>query len=280
MGFDSIRAVAQIYGALGLETPTDSGAVIFRYSDFVHMNSKAGTFVNVASVAQILDDKHPIAEVRVESKYISSRITVDQKAQLAVGDQLTAVSEKRRGKVQIAEIGPFVESTQPGTPAGHDVRIALPADLGDLEPGEPVALSKMSESGASLAVPVLGIRTENGGGYVLGLAGLSGGLTMYLSVLSRLPGIALRRAMGSSRPAIMGTFLLEGAMVGLAGGLTGLAIGPGLLILVCHAQGWIPSLDALTMLTGLSSGVAAGLVSSAVPAYVASRAAPAELIRS
>jgi macrolide transport system ATP-binding/permease protein len=115
---------------------------------------------------------------------------------------------------------------------------------------------------------------------VLGLAGLSGGLTMYLSVLSRLPGIALRRAMGSSRPAIMGTFLLEGAMVGLAGGLTGLAIGPGLLILVCHAQGWIPSLDALTMLTGLSSGVAAGLVSSAVPAYVASRAAPAELIRS
>jgi macrolide transport system ATP-binding/permease protein len=69
-------------------------------------------------------------------------------------------------------------------------------------------------------------------------------------------------------------------MVGLAGGLTGLAIGPGLLILVCHAQGWIPSLDALTMLTGLSSGVAAGLVSSAVPAYVASRAAPAELIRS
>jgi hypothetical protein len=192
MGFDSIRAVAQIYGALGLETPTDSGAVIFRYSDFVQMNSKAGTFVNVASVAQILDDKHPIAEVRVESKYISSRITVDQKAQLAVGDQLTAVSEKRRGKVQIAEIGPFVESTQPGTPAGHDVRIALPADLGDLEPGEPVALSKMSESGASLAVPVLGIRTENGGGYVLGLAGLSGGLTLYLSVLSRLPHCTLQ----------------------------------------------------------------------------------------
>ncbi|MCH6469043.1 ABC transporter ATP-binding protein/permease [Sinomonas terrae] len=114
---------------------------------------------------------------------------------------------------------------------------------------------------------------------VLGLACLSGGLTIYLSILSRLPGIALKRAMGASRAGIVRAFLLEGSIVGLAGGLAGLAMGPCLLILICSAQGWVPSLDVLTLLIGLSSGIAAGLLSAAVPAYLASRADPAELIR-
>ncbi|MCH6469042.1 hypothetical protein [Sinomonas terrae] len=167
MGSDSIRAVVQIYEALGLEAPTEGGGVIFRYSDFLQIEPSAGTIVNVAPVAQILDDKHPIAGVRVEPKFISSRVTVDQKMRLAVGDKLAVLSEKRRGSAQIVEIGPFAESTQTGVPAGHDVRIELPVDLNDLEPGQPVALSKTSTSELALAVPVLAIRTENGSGYVL-----------------------------------------------------------------------------------------------------------------
>ena len=166
MGVDSIHAVARIYKELGLEPPAD-GAVFFRYSDFVQMEASAGTIIQVASVAQILDEKHPVAGVRIEPKFVSSRLTVDQKTRVAVGDTLEIFSEKRRGSAQVKEIGPFVESAQAGVPAGHDVRVELPANLIDLEAGQPVALSKVPSGESTLAVPVLAIRSANASAYVL-----------------------------------------------------------------------------------------------------------------
>lgn len=197
----------------------------------------------------------------------------------ASDDSLLSSVVLSRSSISTAVVPTFVVEVNPGYSLPLSMSIPLAVDPANpssfrIDPvGNVVGLRASVAEGLADFISMISA-------LVLGLACLSGGLTMYLSVLSRLPGIALRRAMGTSRTAIMGTFLMEGAMVGLAGGLAGLAIGPGLLILVCNSQGWIPSLDALTMLTGLSCGVAAGLVSSAVPAYVASRAAPAELIRS
>lgn len=60
-----------------------------------------------------------------------------------------------------------MESAQAGVPAGHDVRVELPANLIDLEAGQPVALSKVPSGESTLAVPVLAIRSANASAYVL-----------------------------------------------------------------------------------------------------------------
>ncbi len=197
----------------------------------------------------------------------------------ATDDPLLSSVVLSRSSLSAAVVPTFVIEVEPGysVPLATSIPLAVdPANPSSFRI-DPVAnvdgLRAAVADGLSNLVSTISV-------VVLGLSCLSGGLTMYLSVLSRLPGIAMRRAMGASRGAILRAFLLEGSMVGLAGGLSGVAIGPDLLILICNAQGWIPSLEALTLLTGVSSGVAAGLLSAAVPAYVASCAAPAELIRS
>ncbi|HKU11051.1 MAG TPA: ATP-binding cassette domain-containing protein [Sinomonas sp.] len=197
----------------------------------------------------------------------------------ASDDSLLSSVVLARSSISAAVVPTFIIEVEPGY--GQPLATSIPLAVDPADPSsiriDPVAnvdeLRAAVADGLSDLVSTISV-------LVLGLACFSGGLTMYLSVLSRLPGIALRRAMGASRPAVLRAFLQEGLMVGLVGGLAGVAIGPGLLILICNAQGWVPSLDALTLLTGLSSGVAAGLLSAAAPAYLASRAAPAELIRS
>ncbi|MBN6829466.1 ABC transporter permease, partial [Micrococcus luteus] len=73
---------------------------------------------------------------------------------------------------------------------------------------------------------------------LLALAVISASTAMYLSVQSRTAEIALRRAIGSGRGLIARLFLLEGALIGLAGGAVGAAAGTAAVLAVAHARGW------------------------------------------
>ena len=86
-------------------------------------------------------------------------------------------------------------------------------------------------------------------------------------------------ATGAGRGLIARLFLLEGALIGLAGGAVGAAAGTAAVLAVAHARGWAAVLPTTAAPLSLALGLTAGVVSALYPAWVASRQRPADALR-
>ncbi|MCM0615790.1 hypothetical protein MOD31_07130 [Paenarthrobacter sp. TYUT067] len=87
-------------------------------------------------------------------------------------------------------------------------------------------------------------------------------------------------ALGMRRTALASMFLVEGAVVGALGGIAGAAVGMGAALAYAANEGWVPVIPADAALWGIAAGLLSGTLSAVYPAVVASRANPAQLIRS
>ena len=149
--------------------------------------------------------------------------------------------------------------------AAEAITVQTVADLRDLKHGINADLGRM--------VAIVSV-------ILLVIASLSAGTTMYLGVLGRSQEIALRLALGMRRSALASMFLMEGAVVGVLGGTAGSAVGVGAALAYAENEGWVPVIPATAALWGIGAGLLSGLLSAVYPAAVASRANPAQLIRS
>lgn len=115
--------------------------------------------------------------------------------------------------------------------------------------------------------------------------------TVAISVVQRRPEIGTLRALGVRRAGILGTFLAEGALFGVAGSALGLVIGSGLAIfsvravsrtvdtlyVASHADHVI--YDPLILAKAFALGVAAAIAAALVPALEAAATPPAITMR-
>ncbi|MGX6608504.1 ABC transporter permease [Micromonosporaceae bacterium Da 78-11] len=112
---------------------------------------------------------------------------------------------------------------------------------------------------------------------VIGALGVSN--TTLVSVLERRSEIGLRRAVGASRLAVAGQFLVESALLGAAGGLMGTFLGVNVITVVTLVRGWIFVLDPWVLIAGPVGGLLVGMLAGAYPAFAAARVAPAATLR-
>lgn len=175
--------------------------------------------------------------------------------------QVTYITETERGYGKaVAKAIPLV--LKPAEPS--QINVETPSDLQSLR--------------ASIASD-LGLYVGVLSGILLVLASLSAATAMYLSVQSRTAEIALRRAIGSSKWLIARIFLMEGVMLGVLGGSIGACSGMIATIILSLVQGWQAVLSPGFVVLGVGVGALTGLVSSAYPAWVASRKSPADAMR-
>jgi putative ABC transport system permease protein len=125
---------------------------------------------------------------------------------------------------------------------------------------------------------------------IVGVAAISlvvGGLsvinTMAMSVQERTREIGIKRAIGGSRGRVVRELVLEAGLIGLIGGLIGLALG-ALVISVANEAGR----NSGTVLFELTIGTAAfalafstilGMLAGVIPAWSAARLDPVQALR-
>jgi putative ABC transport system permease protein len=149
---------------------------------------------------------------------------------------------------------------------------------------------------ASLAASASVSRSYRVNMNVLALVALfTGGLLVFstqaLAVVRRRAQFALLRVLGVTRRRLVASLLAEGALIGAAGGALGLGAGYVLAEAAVRLIGpdlgsgyfrgvaptLVPAPFALALCFGL--GVAAALLGSAVPAFEAARASPAQALK-
>ncbi|MFJ1795170.1 ABC transporter permease [Kitasatospora griseola] len=123
-------------------------------------------------------------------------------------------------------------------------------------------------------------------GLVLALAAVAllvGGVgianTMVVGVMERRGEVGLRRALGAREGQIAAQFLIEAVLLGLLGGLVGVAIGAGAVYGYAAAQGWPAVVPAVWAAAGPVMAVAVGTIAGLYPALRAARMAPTTALR-
>ena len=110
--------------------------------------------------------------------------------------------------------------------------------------------------------------------------------TMFTSVLEKTKEIGIMKAIGAKNRDIMTIFILNAAMVGMVGGLLGIALGvllssvsSGLIAFGPGSQGASALVTPRLLIFALGISVSIGIIAGAIPAYRASKLKPVDALR-
>jgi putative ABC transport system permease protein len=102
---------------------------------------------------------------------------------------------------------------------------------------------------------------------------------MLMAVLERRAEIGLRRALGATRPAIAGQFLVEAVLLALLGGILGVVAGTAIAATYADSQGWPIVISLVGVAVGVLATVAIGAVAGLYPALRAAIVPPTDALR-
>jgi putative ABC transport system permease protein len=144
------------------------------------------------------------------------------------------------------------------------VRVVRPSD----------ALEARAAAAAAFTALFLGL-----GAVALGVGGLGIANVMLMAVLERRAEIGLRRALGATRPAIAGQFLVEAVLLALLGGVLGVIAGTAIAATYADSQGWPIVVSLVGVAVGVLATVAIGAVAGLYPALRAAIVPPTDALR-
>jgi putative ABC transport system permease protein len=101
---------------------------------------------------------------------------------------------------------------------------------------------------------------------------------MIISVLERRSEIGLRRALGATKGHIRTQFLSEAILLGLLGGVVGVAVGAGATAVYAHTKHWATIIPPEAWAGGIAASLIIGAIAGLIPALRAARLSPTQAL--
>jgi putative ABC transport system permease protein len=101
---------------------------------------------------------------------------------------------------------------------------------------------------------------------------------MIISVLERRSEIGLRRALGATKGHIRSQFLSEAVVLGLLGGVVGVAVGAAATAVYAHTKHWATVIPTEAWAGGIAASLIVGAVAGLIPALRAARLSPTQAL--
>ena len=101
---------------------------------------------------------------------------------------------------------------------------------------------------------------------------------MIISVLERRSEIGLRRALGATRGHIRLQFLSEAVLLGLLGGVVGVALGAAATAVYAHTKHWATVIPTEAWAGGIAASLVIGALAGLIPAIRAARLSPTQAL--
>jgi putative ABC transport system permease protein len=101
---------------------------------------------------------------------------------------------------------------------------------------------------------------------------------MIISVLERRSEIGLRRALGATKGHIRTQFLSEAVLLGLLGGVVGVAAGAAATVIYAHSKHWATIIPTEAWAGGIGASLLIGAMAGLIPALRAARLSPARAL--
>jgi putative ABC transport system permease protein len=155
---------------------------------------------------------------------------------------------------------------------GRTANPAAPDEVQVSRPSDALAAEDAANRSFTLLAIGLGLVSLLVGG--VGIA-----TVMVVSVLERRREIGVRRALGATRRAIGGQFLVESVLLSLLGGLAGAVLGVAVTWAFAASQGWALIVPWRPVVAGLASALVIGSLVGLYPAVRAARVPPTEALR-
>jgi putative ABC transport system permease protein len=194
----------------------------------------------------------------------------------------TTATRRLFNVTHLSQVVVQIEGTDQVAPAGQRITAFL-RERHQIAPG------MADDFGVRIAEQMLGILTATSRtltiflSLVAGLSLLVGGFVvsniMLISVTERTREIGVRRAVGARRRDIVVQFVLEAALVTMAGGVVGVVVGVGGAFLASRLLGWPAALSWPAIVGAVLFAAVIGLIFGVQPARKAAGLHPVEALR-
>lgn len=275
------------------------------YLDVRNMIVQAGSFITdkdletrerVAVIgptvsSNLFGDSNPIGQsIRINNTPFRIVGVLESKGQSAGGsDQddtvvipLTTAQERLMGITYIQLINIQAESTEIVSQVQEDVtsllrsRHRLGADKeDDFTVRNMVSIMETAEEATGSITLLLG--------FIAGISLLVGGIgimnIMLVSVTERTREIGIRKALGARYHNILMQFLIEAVVIGVAGGLAGIALGIGAAYGISAIAGWSTVISSASIIMAFGFSIGIGLFFGIYPARKAALLDPIDALR-
>lgn len=172
MDWDTLLAIRAMYDRAGYNPPGWPGMPYLDAREVIMIDAAEPQMLSVAAAGSELDAEHPFATIRLSPNFVRARVAVIDEAAFQPGTrvQLSGPGGYMASGL-VSQVSGFRAATDSVPSAGYDVDVVFAEDA-EKPPKEttPMTVSAIVDSEEVLAVPLIAIRQDAGGAYLL-LAG-------------------------------------------------------------------------------------------------------------